>query len=396
MKQNDLHTQPSVHSNARAHTERFFHAEVSRRKLLKGLAFSGMALAASPALAFADNAKVNAAKDKEAQAQAELDRIAEESEQLNVQLSQTYSELSDIETKISAVEEEITKRKAEIAERQVILEKRMVRDYKSGSSSLLSLLLNSASFAEFTSNLFFFEKITASDKKLIEEINQKKEQLAAQEESLVAEKDQLVKTQEKLKAQKQEVDKKQDEASQYLESCSVEVKEAIKERDREIAAAAEQRRRQQQQAAEAAEAASSSSQSKPDVVIEHARGSLAAVLDAANSVPSPGIGYCAMWVSRVFSAAGLGYPYGNANDMYYSWCTSSDRSQLKPGMIVAVSTYPYNSAGRIYGHVGIYMGNGIVRDNIGYINSQSLDSWISYYGASVPVRWGWINGIALS
>ena len=365
------------------------NAQVSRRKLLKGLALAGVALAASPALAFGDNAKVNAAKDREAEAQAKLDKIAEESEELNIKLSKTYSDLSDVETKISEVEAEITRRKAEIAQRQGVLEKRMAADYKSGTSSLLSLLLNSSSFEEFTSNLFYFEKITSTDKKLIDEINAQKEKLASEEASLKEEKEQLEVLQKQLKSQKEEVDKKQEEASAYLESCSAEVQEAINERDREIAAAAEQRRRQQQEGA-------SGSGVIDNIVIEHGRGSLSGLLAAAQSVPSPGLGLCAMWVSRVFSAAGFGYPSGNANDMYYAWCTSSDRSQLKPGMIIAVSTHPFSAAGRIYGHVGIYMGNGVVRDNIGYIRSSGLDDWINFYNTVVPVRWGWINGIALS
>ncbi len=369
--------------------EHALNAQVSRRKLLKGLALTGVAIAAAPTLALADNAKVNAAKDKEAEAQAKLDKIAEESEELNIKLSKTYSDLSDVEIRISEVEEEITRVKAQIAERQAILEKRMASDYKGGPTSLISLLLNSTSFEEFTSNLFYFEKIASSDKKLIDEINAQKEKLAHEEASLKEEREALEKLQVQLKAQKEEVDKKQEEASEYLLSCSAEVQEAINERDREIAAAAEQRRRQQQ-------ASSSGYIPGPDIVIENGRGSLSGLLAAAESVPSPGLGLCAMWVSRVFSAAGFGYPSGNANDMYYAWCTSSNRAQLKPGMIIAVSTHPFSAAGMIYGHVGIYMGNGIVRDNIGYIRSSSLDYWINFYSTVVPVRWGWVNGIALS
>ena len=44
----------------------------------------------------------------------------------------------------------------------------------------------------------------------------------------------------------------------------------------------------------------------------------------------------------------------------------------------------------------MYVGDGTVMDNIGYIRSISLDEWISYYGETVPVRWGWLNGIVLS
>ena len=100
-----------------------------------------------------------------------------------------------------------------------------------------------------------------------------------------------------------------------------------------------------------------------------------------------------MWCSQVYQAAGLGYPGGNANDMYANYCHSSDQSSLEPGMLVAVSTHPHTSAGRIYGHVGIYMGGGTVRSNVGYIRDDSLSFWLSYYGASVPVRWGYAGGL---
>ncbi len=282
---------------------------VSRRKLLKGLAIGAAAVSVFPAIAFGDNAKVNAAKDREAEAQEKLDKIAQESEDLNIELSKTYTDLADVHERIEKVEAEIIKRKNEISKRQAILEKRMVRDYKNGSSSFLSLLLNASSFAEFTSNLFYFEKITNSDKKLIEEINAQKEQLAQTESKLHSERKDLEQLQERLKEQKAEVDKKQEEAAQYLESCSHEVQEAINERDAEIAAAAEQRRRQQEAMSRPAYVPEESG------IIQNNSGSLSAVLSAAQVVPSPGLGLCAMWVSRVFSAAGFSYPSGNANDM---------------------------------------------------------------------------------
>ena len=92
-------------------------------------------------------------------------------------------------------------------------------------------------------------------------------------------------------------------------------------------------------------------------------------------------------MADVFINAGLGNVSGNACDMYASYCTSSNRANLKPGMIIAVSSHPYTTAGRIYGHVGIYVGNGTVMDNIGYIRSCS---------ATITPRWGWAKGIVLS
>ena len=100
-------------------------------------------------------------------------------------------------------------------------------------------------------------------------------------------------------------------------------------------------------------------------------------------------------MSYVFSNAGLGSVYGNADDMYNAWCTSSDKSKLKVGMIIAVSTHPHTWAGQIYGHVGIYVGGNTVMDNIGYIRSINVDQWINFYGGTVTPRWGWANGLNL-
>ena len=115
------------------------------------------------------------------------------------------------------------------------------------------------------------------------------------------------------------------------------------------------------------------------------------ITSSAMNVGSPGGGLCAAWVSMVYEAAGYGYPGGNANDMFYNWCTSDDRNDLEPGMIVAVPSHPHTSAGQTYGHVAIYMGNGMVRDNIGYIRDISLDEWLDYYGATYTPKWGWIT-----
>ena len=125
-------------------------------------------------------------------------------------------------------------------------------------------------------------------------------------------------------------------------------------------------------------------------------GSQQAVIDACNSVGSPGAGLCATWISQVYQAAGLGYPTGNANDMYWNWCHSSNRSELKPGMIIAVSTHSHTPMGGTYGHIGFYVGNGQVMDNIGYIRTISVDEWISYYSTTVEVKWGWVYDQPLS
>lgn len=73
------------------------------------------------------------------------------------------------------------------------------------------------------------------------------------------------------------------------------------------------------------------------------------------------------------------YPNGDACDMFWNWCHSRDISQLKVGMIVAVPTHTHTNAGARWGHIAIYVGNGMVMDNIGYIRTTSLVWWLNYY-----------------
>lgn len=121
------------------------------------------------------------------------------------------------------------------------------------------------------------------------------------------------------------------------------------------------------------------------------------VVNMAYATPSPGQGWCAAWVTNVFRAAGVGYFGGNACDMCRSWCHSSNRNDLKVGMIIADVSHPgTGSAGLTYGHVGIYIGNNKVRSNEGPITVKSLDSFIRFYGAGTGCKWGWIGGIDLS
>lgn len=118
------------------------------------------------------------------------------------------------------------------------------------------------------------------------------------------------------------------------------------------------------------------------------------IVDAAFITPSPGPGWCAMWVSQVYQNAGLGYIGGNANDMYRNYTFTSDRSKLKVGMLVAVeSSSSGSTAGLTYGHVGIYIGDGKVIDNIGHIRVTTLDDWIATFCQHHPVGYGFPTNV---
>ena len=384
----------------------------TRRDALRILIGAGMCAVLSPAIARAATTqeKLDAAQLSYDEAQSKLDQIGQEYSAIADQLSQTQAQVGDLSSQIDAKQAEIEQKQTEIDAKQAEVEakqqqlgERMCSAYKSGGSSVLDILLSSATFEELTSNIYYLDKISAADQAMISEVKDLKAELESQ-------KSELETLQAQQEQQLEEAQAKQAEAQDLVSNLSSEVKELMAQRDAELLAAqqaAEEAARQEEERRKAAAAAanknngssggssSGGSNSGGSQTIT-GNGSLAAVQSAAYSVPSPGSGLCAAWVTRVFAAAGLNVGGGNACDMYNWYCYTSV-SNIQPGMIVACPSAPYSSAAVIYGHVGIYLGNNTVRDNAsGRLRTSSLSAWVSEYSVTSTVRCGWLGGVALS
>ena len=99
-------------------------------------------------------------------------------------------------------------------------------------------------------------------------------------------------------------------------------------------------------------------------------------------------GYCQAWVADVYQiVVGTRGHAASAVDAGRKWSVSKDWSQIQVGATV----YGYSSSQ--WGHVGIYIGNGMVAHNIGGVKVETLSSWVKNYKG---VCWGWENGKNLS
>lgn len=432
------HTSPAPQSASHTPSPHTDHA-VSRRSALKAMlaAAGSTVLFGMPALAQAEpqasQETLDALDDAQEQldaAQKQIDDLSYQFEDLSAQLDSTMGQIEGVQEQIDATQAEIDatqkdidekqddidEKQAELEEKQEYLSQRVTASYKAGDHSTLSLLLSSESFEELIATAHYIDKVNANDQENIREIHaiqeelkrqkaeleQEKEQLEAQKASLEEQKAQL----ESLKSQQvQQLDnmkEKKNEVQAVLDGLSQEVKDLINQRDAEILAAAQAEEEARRAAEEAArQAAAAGSSGGATSIPGDGQDAIAAgnaqqrVVQSAYSTPSPGTGLCAKWVSQVFQNAGFGYVGGNADDMYANYCTSSNKANLKVGMIIAVPSHPHTAAGRIYGHVGVYVGDNTVRDNIGYIRTINVDSWISYYGPTSTPRWGWASGINL-
>lgn len=334
--------------------------------------------------------------------QAQLDDIAEQYEALSQELAGTLASIDEVSAQIADTEKQIEQKEAELEEKRETLSRRIRSAYKSGGDEALSALLMAESFEELSSNIYYLDKITENDRTLIEDVERLKGELEQHRADLEAEKAELEELRSQQEQQLSEMQAKQEEVQTILEDLDDDVQALIAKRDEELLQLArerEEQKKREEEARKAAEAAAEGAKAG-NVTGSYAdgttSGSQASVIAACHSTPSPGGGLCAMWVSMVFSNAGFAYGSGNANDMYNWWTTSSNRADLKPGMIVAVSTHSHTSAGRIYGHIGIYIGGGVMMDNIGYIRTISVNEWINYYSTTVTPRWGWFMGIKLA
>ena len=284
----------------------------------------------------------------------------------------------------------------------------MSESYKNGGNNTLTLLLSSSSFDELISNVYYLDKMNDRDRATIGEIQSIQDDLASKKEELENQKSDLEALKDEQTQKLNEMSAKKDEVQTVLDGLDSDVKELMAKRDAELLASQRDEEAARKRAEEAKKAQQSGGSSSGNSssgsgggsgsagVGGGGTGSASKVVYWAQHTPSPGAGLCAWWVADVFCNAGLGNVPGNACDMYANYCFSSNRSNLKTGMIIAVSSHPFTSAGAIYGHVGIYVGGGTVMDNIGYIRTCSADYWINFYNTTVTPRWGWAKGIVLS
>lgn len=96
-------------------------------------------------------------------------------------------------------------------------------------------------------------------------------------------------------------------------------------------------------------------------------------------------GYCQAWVADVYQAV-----TGSRGHAHCALCAAEQWAVSGHWSKIPVGATVYGYASNPYGHVGIYIGNGLVAHNLsGEIVIQSLDSWVSQFKG---FAWGWENG----
>lgn len=112
-------------------------------------------------------------------------------------------------------------------------------------------------------------------------------------------------------------------------------------------------------------------------------------------------GMCAQWVAGIYAQSGAGRPYGNAIDYWNKWSYSGSTSMYNVPVGAAVISSGAGVLAATYGHIGIYLGNGMVASNIGGVKIESIESFgrsatATCQGHRGYIGWVWPNGVALN
>ena len=128
-----------------------------------------------PQLAFADD---YAAKQAEAEAALQsLNILMGNFEEKSLEYDAAMLEQEEAEKKVEEAQETIKEKTGEIEKFQGKLSSRMKDMYRNGELNFVDVLLNSATFEEFSSNVFLLDRINANDSQLIEQTKAAKEEL---------------------------------------------------------------------------------------------------------------------------------------------------------------------------------------------------------------------------
>ena len=144
--------------------------------------------------------------------------------EVQTRLAQNTEKLNVIESDIVARRTEADQTNLQLSDAQSTLASHMRDNYRAGSSSLLSVLVNSESFESLVSRVYIMDKINEQSSQEIANVRDLQSSLAEQLTLLEAQKQQQVETLEATQREAQEYTQRVNEASSYYNALGNEVR----------------------------------------------------------------------------------------------------------------------------------------------------------------------------
>ncbi len=189
------------------------------------LCAAALAASLAPTTALADTP--DALKSQIDQAQTRLNSLYADAESASSDLNKTLDDLAFTETSIEETGEEIEQKQVELDGAQAALRETMNAQYKSGSTSLLSILLSSSTVEDFVSRIYYANKVSSTYNDQIHEVRDLQNDLEQKRSSLEEQQASLVQLRDEQVARKSQLEAKAAEVESYVSGLSSELQSAL-------------------------------------------------------------------------------------------------------------------------------------------------------------------------
>lgn len=158
---------------------------------------------------------------------AKIEELNTEIDTINSKLTQNKESINSIESQIQSTESKLEQTKEEIEQAQITLDNRVRNMYKTNiSSNMIVSIITSTSISDLFSRIQAISKIISTDKKILININEKKDSLNKDIESLNTKKSELKTLQATIENDLKVVEQKKEEQEEYSDKLNAE-KEAV-------------------------------------------------------------------------------------------------------------------------------------------------------------------------
>lgn len=180
-------------------------------------------------------ARKEEARRKADSANAQLNEIMENLNELQAQANSLQAKSDVLQDKINKNQAALEKKQQEVDQRMVIYRKRLRDIYINGQINYLDVLLGAKDFSDFSSRMYLLQKIISSDLAMLDQLRRDAEEINTRKQQLAAEMKEIKTTQAELEAKKAKVNKLRDERAQVLYKAQEEEASSQAEYDRLLA-----------------------------------------------------------------------------------------------------------------------------------------------------------------
>lgn len=136
--------------------------------------------------------KLQEVEDRRVELEVKIQKMDLQIEETMDLIAEYKKKIKDTENEIKLTEEEVKKAEEEVKQQQELLDSRVRALYKNGQASYLSLVVDASDFSDLLSRVVNIKRIIDYDKKIIAEIEAKKQEMNAKKQKLNSQKESII------------------------------------------------------------------------------------------------------------------------------------------------------------------------------------------------------------